>query len=455
MQHTFLNYAVSGMDNEVYLRTGADGSLSLSVKGTSVSSSAFNFNTLVGTGQNALSVTWNNATGAWQFFLNGSSIASGTGLQTGATLASGGVLVLGHDQDSVGGGFQSTQAFKGTLFDTRIFNNVRTAGQIASSYNAVLPYNTSGLVANWTFNDQTPAGEITDTVSGNNLTALHATGVGFVADNPTLSLTIEENAANGTVVGNLYGTDADREARITALLAADSNLRYSAETGKFYKVVTTPVSWTTAQSNAGATALNGVNGQLVTIGSATENALVASLSSTAGTDMWIGASDQTSEGTWRWQNGLADGAEFWNVGSGGYRVDDRYSNWFPGEPNAPTAGDDYGRINSSGQWLDRDNTFTYAYVVEWNADDVLDATNALTYSITSQSAAGAFAINSDSGVITVANSSLLDFESQSTHSVTVRVTDSQGATYDKVFTIALSNVSIEPTQRHTQFAFNE
>ncbi len=199
MQHTFMNYAVSGMDNEVYLRTGADGSLSLSVKGTTVSSSVVNFNTLVGS-TNTLSVTWNNATGAWQFFLNGSSFASGTGLQTGATLASGGVLVLGHDQDSVGGGFQSAQAFKGTLFDARIFNDVRTATEIASAHQTSLPYNTSGLVANWTFHDLSIAGEIMDTVSGNNLTALHASGVGFVVDDPTLTLLADENATNGTVI---------------------------------------------------------------------------------------------------------------------------------------------------------------------------------------------------------------------------------------------------------------
>ncbi len=255
VQHTFLSYAVSGVDNEVYLRTGTDGSLSLSVKGTSVSSTAVNFNTLVGS-TNTLTVTWDNATGAWQFFLNGSSFASGTGLQTGATLTSGGALILGHDQDSVGGGFQSNQAFKGTLFDARIFNDVRTATEIASAYQTTLPYNTSGLVANWTFHDLSAAGKIMGTVSGNNLTAYHATGAGFVADDPTLTLSVEENATNGTVVGGIYGTDADREAKITALLAADSTLRYSHETGKFYKVVSTGTTWNSALTNAAATSLS-------------------------------------------------------------------------------------------------------------------------------------------------------------------------------------------------------
>ncbi len=444
VQHTFLSYAVSGVDNEVYIRTNTDGSLALSIKGTSVSSSAVNFNSL-GSGQNTLTVTWNNSSGAWQFFLNGTSFASGTGLQTGATLSTGGSLVIGHDQDSVAGGFQSNQAFKGTLFDVRIFNDVRTAAEVFSHAKATLPYNTSGLLANWTFDDLSTENTITDTVAGNSLTAQHASGTGFVADPAPLSLAIDEDVANGTIVGTIYGTDADREARITRLLAADSDLRYSEITGKFYKVVTTPVTWTTARANAMATALNGVNGQLVTISSATENSIVLPLWSIAGTDLWMGASDQTTEGTWRWQNGLSDSSEFWNANSGGYNVDGRYTNWLAGEPNAPTAGDDFIRMNSTGKWLDRENTFTYAYVVEWNADDVLDATNSITYSITSQSVSGAFAINSDTGQLTVANSLLLNFESQSSHTITVRVTDGNGATFDRAFTVTLNNLTFEAT----------
>ncbi len=87
------------------------------------------------------------------------------------------------------------------------------------------------MVANWTFNDLSPAGKIAGAVSGNGLTIQRATGTGFVTDTPTLTLVADENSVNGTVVGSVIGTDADREARITALLAADSTLRYNAETG--------------------------------------------------------------------------------------------------------------------------------------------------------------------------------------------------------------------------------
>src|SRR5262249_13447255 len=52
-----------------------------------------------------------------------------------------------------------------------------------------------------------------------------------------------------------------------------------------------------------------------------------------------------------------------------------------------------------------------------------------------------FAINTSTGQITVANGTLLDYESATSHAITVRVTDQGGLTFDKGFTIALTNVA--------------
>jgi hypothetical protein len=73
-----------------------------------------------------------------------------------------------------------------------------------------------------------------------------------------------------------------------------------------------------------------------------------------------------------------------------------------------------------------------------------DSGDTKSYSFT-DSASGRFAINSATGEITVANSSLLDYESATSHTVTVRVTDSGGLTYDETFTINLTNVNEAPT----------
>ncbi len=72
-----------------------------------------------------------------------------------------------------------------------------------------------------------------------------------------------------------------------------------------------------------------------------------------------------------------------------------------------------------------------------------DAANTYTFSL-ANSAGGRFAINSSTGQLTVANGSLLDFETNSTHTITVRVTDQGGLTYDESFNIAVTNINESP-----------
>lgn len=69
-----------------------------------------------------------------------------------------------------------------------------------------------------------------------------------------------------------------------------------------------------------------------------------------------------------------------------------------------------------------------------------DSGDTKAYSLT-DNAGGRFAINSVTGQITVANSSLLNYEVATSHNVTVRVTDSGGLTYDETFTINLTDVN--------------
>ena len=68
-----------------------------------------------------------------------------------------------------------------------------------------------------------------------------------------------------------------------------------------------------------------------------------------------------------------------------------------------------------------------------------DAGATLTYSLT-DNAGGRFAINATSGQITVANGTLLDYESATSHNVSVHVADQGGLTFDKVFALGITNV---------------
>jgi VCBS repeat-containing protein len=84
----------------------------------------------------------------------------------------------------------------------------------------------------------------------------------------------------------------------------------------------------------------------------------------------------------------------------------------------------------------------------------VDTGDTKTYSLTN-TAGGRFAIDSSTGVITVADGSLLDYESATNHNVTVRVTDSGGLTYDETFMITLINVNEAPTGTNATVAINE
>ena len=64
----------------------------------------------------------------------------------------------------------------------------------------------------------------------------------------------------------------------------------------------------------------------------------------------------------------------------------------------------------------------------------------LTYSLT-DNAGGRFAINSSTGQVTVADSSLLNFEAGTSHSITVRATDTNNHTYDEQLAIHVSDVA--------------
>ncbi len=66
-------------------------------------------------------------------------------------------------------------------------------------------------------------------------------------------------------------------------------------------------------------------------------------------------------------------------------------------------------------------------------------TNTITYSL-DNSAGGRFAINSSTGVVTVADGTLLNFEAATSHSIIIRATSADGSFTTENFTINLTDV---------------
>ena len=77
-------------------------------------------------------MTWQNSDGAWQFYKDGELQSHNTGLSKGQTIQGGGSLVLGQDQDSVGGSFDSSQSFQGSLTNVNVWSYVLSASAIKS-----------------------------------------------------------------------------------------------------------------------------------------------------------------------------------------------------------------------------------------------------------------------------------------------------------------------------------
>ncbi|MFT5130751.1 MAG: 6-phosphogluconolactonase (cycloisomerase 2 family), partial [Rhodothermales bacterium] len=126
-----------------------------------------------------------------------------TGLSAAPLQIAPGGLLLGQEQDSVGGGFDVTQAFEGRMDHLAVWNRTLESAEIAEAMNQ--PTNLpSGLVAYWPF-DETDGATTPDAVGSADATlagvnswsitgSAHATGAGspiaFTAENSGLAIAV-------------------------------------------------------------------------------------------------------------------------------------------------------------------------------------------------------------------------------------------------------------------------
>ena len=272
-----ISYQQGATPGDMEVRVTSGGNLEVEFDQDIGVASSIDYRTLADGAQHSIAVTWSTS-GAWEVYVDGALTDSGSGVDPGGQVAGGGTLIFGQDQDSLGAGFDSSQVFQGTLYDLRLFDDVRTAAEIAAHYRTELAHTEPNLVGNWNLaaigTDEAGVQTLADQVAGNNLTVANVgTGSGFSSNRPALVLSIDENALDGTEVGAVYGIDAERNALI-ATLTAPATIYYDAQSENFYQFVAGGTDWTTAQSAAAASSLNGVAGRLASIRSASENAYV-------------------------------------------------------------------------------------------------------------------------------------------------------------------------------------
>ena len=79
-----------------------------------------------------LAVTWTSTGGAVRVYKDGALAFSGTPVRAGTTLTAGGALVLGQEQDTVGGGFETSQAYLGKLDEVALYPTALGAAQVSA-----------------------------------------------------------------------------------------------------------------------------------------------------------------------------------------------------------------------------------------------------------------------------------------------------------------------------------
>ncbi|CAG0931280.1 hypothetical protein TFLX_02063 [Thermoflexales bacterium] len=96
-----------------------------------------------------IAVTWRESDGQVKLYKDGS--AAYTGTLAASSLITGGSLVLGQDQDYVGGGFDPVRAFKGSLDEIHVWSIALDEAQIQADMNDPLNGDEDGLVLAWSF----------------------------------------------------------------------------------------------------------------------------------------------------------------------------------------------------------------------------------------------------------------------------------------------------------------
>ncbi|GBF28145.1 leukotoxin [bacterium MnTg02] len=378
-------YHVGGASDEIELGINDYGSgvgLYVEIGEQAVAINSYDATQLLDGGDHQVSLTWDNTAGDWEIYVDGNSVASGTGIAAGHTIVAGGMVVLGQEQDSPGGGFDPDQNFDGTYNDVRIFDDVRTATEISNNVFNEVSSSEPGLVVDWQMDDLS-GGITTDAVSGNDLSVGNVTGAGWVASTPTLVNGVYENASTGAVVATLSTVDPD---------GGDSHT---------YQIV-----------DGGGNPVSDANFELL------------------GNEIRVKAGASLD-----YETDTSHSLNIKATDSGGYSYTEAVTinvndvieiNLAPTDltlsSNSVDENSPMGTVVGTLAAVDPDGGDTFIYTL---TDD----------------AGGRFQIDAATGELKVSDGAPLDYEADTSHNVTVEVTDSASNTYSETFAIDVNNIA--------------
>lgn len=172
-------------------------------------------------------LTYNGATRACQLYMDGALVSAKTHPKSATIKIDPNGLVSAQEQDSVGGGFNPSQAFVGSLDDLRVYRHVLSAAEVAEVY---------GLVGRWKLDESSGTTAFDTSGKGRHGTYLGspnlaqqgpgsgALAAGFDGDDDCVTLpTIDDSFANGvTLAGWMRPTAPNNFAKLMQLSAGTS-----------------------------------------------------------------------------------------------------------------------------------------------------------------------------------------------------------------------------------------
>ncbi len=206
------SYAAGGGSNNealIWLESSS-GKLAIYLAGQRILTDIPNSSLLDGA-EHTVSFSWDQASDQLAVYVDGAEEFNRS--VSGRNLRADGTVTFGQEQDTEGGRFDANQIFEGEISEVRIFDDVRTAQEIADNADGPLanPADEPGLVTNWLMNEET-GGVVQDLAGDNDLVLQN--GAEIVGGVAFTSPTVIENDAGG-VVGTLSAIDPDTGDAVT------------------------------------------------------------------------------------------------------------------------------------------------------------------------------------------------------------------------------------------------
>ncbi|HOG50561.1 MAG TPA: lectin-like protein, partial [Lentisphaeria bacterium] len=267
------------------------------------------------------------------------------------------------------GGDGATSFADGLLDEVKVFNNARAITAVNAQRFVAADQQTLGLVAYYRFND---AGATIEDFTHPHPAALGDRPAAYALAHPTdpTKMTSEWLAASDVPVANeLPGTIPNWWA---SLYRTAGRLGVTEFQGHYYEVIPTKLSWADSKNAAEA-----AGGTLAIIGSAAENAFLASNMLSGRSGIWLGLTDEDVEGEFIWIDGtpLAGNYSNWSTRAVGGQTDEPNNGVWGGTVNPP---ENYvflvgaGKTNPRlvvGYWNDAVNNEQYgdqdSYIIEY------------------------------------------------------------------------------------------